>query len=394
MDARRYCKFVVFGTLAALLVVAVFDVLIDPYRAYPQLHLKAFDRQRGSIFSRVARAELVRRGDWDMIILGTSRAKAGMPSRHAAFATNHICNLGVDAALMSESEIIFNYTRARNPIRRVVLCLDFALMRHQNVDPTDFVESRFNPQLSLFDYHVKHILGAKALDKSFEFLRLQMSRQFPPEDERDGFNMRVMKSVGSQRIWFNKVLRSLAYGYSVLRIEPPEMASFRRMIRTARAQGIELTLAINPVHALDLELVRFGGNWERFEDWRRDVVRIVAEESPDGRVVLWDFSGYWAETTEEVPLDGDRTTRMKYYFENSHFTPAMGALMMNRMLLGATNGFGDRITPANIEAHTKRIREQREIYARTHASEIQWVEGIVQQVLAARRQSPESEETE
>ena len=172
------------------------------------------------------------------------------------------------------------------------------------------------------------------------------------------------------------------------------MASFRRMIRTARAQGIELTLAINPVHALDLELVRFGGNWERFEDWRRDVVKIVAEESPDGRVVLWDFSGYWAETTEEVPLDGDRTTRMKYYFENSHFTPAMGALMMNRMLLGATNGFGDRITPANIEAHTKRIREQREIYARTHASEIQWVEGIVQQVLAARRQSPESEETE
>ena len=56
MDARRYCKFVVWGTLTALLGVAAFNMLVDPYRAYPQVHLKTFDRLRDSIFSRVARA--------------------------------------------------------------------------------------------------------------------------------------------------------------------------------------------------------------------------------------------------------------------------------------------------------------------------------------------------
>lgn len=394
MDAKRYCKWVVGGTLAVLFGVVLFNVLVDPYRVYPQVHLKIFDRLRDSIFSRVARAELVRRGDWDMIILGTSRPKAGMPSRHPAFATNRICNLSVDAALMSESEIIFNYTRARNPIRRVVLCLDFALMRPQKVDPTDFSESRFNPQLSLFDYHAKHLLGAKTLDRSFEFFRSQLRGKMPPENERDGFNMRSLKASTVQRTSFDKVLNSLAFGYTVLRAQPSEMESFRRLIRTTQAEDIELTLAINPVHALDLELLRAGRNWERFEAWRSDLVRIVNEESPDGRVALWDFSGYAGPTTEEVPPPGDRTTRMKYYFENSHYTPALGALMMDRMFSGATNDFGVRLTAANIEAHTRRIREQREAYARTHAREIQWVEGIVRQVLAARKRPAASEETE
>jgi len=86
---------------------------------------------------------------------------------------------------------------------------------------------------------------------------------------------------------------------------------------------------------------------------------------------------------------------MKYYFENSHYTPVMGALMMDRMFSGATNDFGIRLTAANIEEHTMRIREQREPYVRSHASEIQWVESIVKQALAARRRpAAEAEEVE
>jgi hypothetical protein len=113
--------------------------------------------------------------------------------------------------------------------------------------------------------------------------------------------------------------------------------------RRAAKENIQLTLAINPVHALDLELLRTAGGWERLEDWKRQVVKLIAEESLEDRVAFWDFTDYSQPTTEEVPLSGDTTTRMKLYFENSHYTPAMGALMLDRMFRGATNDFGVRI---------------------------------------------------
>ena len=79
---------------------------------------------------------------------------------------------------------MFDYARARNPVRRVVVCLDFALSRHSLIDPSDFAESRFNPQLSLFEYHGKNLLGANAADRSFEFVLDYFRKKFPPEGER------------------------------------------------------------------------------------------------------------------------------------------------------------------------------------------------------------------
>ena len=125
MNTKRYCILTVAIVGAALAVVSAFNLLVDPLGVYPRAHLKAFDSLRGTLFTRQARAELVRRGDWDMMIFGTSRAKAGMPAQHPAFATNHVCNLSVDGARMTEAAAMFDYARARNPLRRVVLCLDF-----------------------------------------------------------------------------------------------------------------------------------------------------------------------------------------------------------------------------------------------------------------------------
>jgi hypothetical protein len=392
MSAKRYCTVIVVALVTALAAVAVFNLLVDPFRIYPRAHLKAFDPFRDSIFNRVARAELVRRGGWDMMIFGTSRPKGGMPAEHPAFATNHVCNLSVDAARMSEVARTFDYARARNPVRRVVLCLDFALSRETLVDPSDFAQSRFNPELSLFEYHCKSLLGGNATDYSWEFLLDLVRKKFPAEKQRDGFFVHGLKPGARQRALFEKVVRTLSYGYAVQRISVEEMASLRRMLGACRENNIEITLAINPVHALDLEVLRVGGNWERFEEWKRELVRIVAVESPRDQVALWDFTGYWPPTSEEVPPAGDNRTRMKYYFENSHYTPIMGALMLDRMFGHATNEFGAKISASNVEAHLEMIRQHRESYARTHAADVKWVQGIARQVLAARKSTTATDE--
>jgi hypothetical protein len=105
-------------------------------------------------------------------------------------------------------------------------------------------------------------------------------------------------------------------------------------------------------------------------------------------VVVWDFSGYWAATTEAVPAAGDTSTRMTYYFESSHYTPALGQRMLDRMFLQDTNEFGARIWAGNVETHLQAIQQQRERYAREHPSEVQWVQKISRQALAARKKNP------
>jgi hypothetical protein len=388
MTAKRYCQLTVFIACSVLGAVAAFNLLVDPYRVYPQVHLGAFDRLRDGMANRRARAELVRHGTWDMMIFGTSRPKGGMPADHPAFATNRVCNLSLDAARMSEAAVMLDYARRYNQVRHVILCLDFALSRHTQVDPSDFAESRFNPRLSLFSYHSKNLIGSDATDRSFRFLTSLLQRDLPPAGERNGFQVRSLKPGASQRALFQKVLRSLAYSYAVVRSSPEEMQAFRHMLAVCRENNIGITLAINPVHALDLELMRAGGNWEGFEQWKRDIVSIVAEESMTGRAALWDFTGYWPPTVEEVPPAGDTTTRMRFYFENSHYTPAMGALMLDHMFGSASAPeFGTKISTTNIEGHLQRIREQRATYAGTHADEIQMVQRISKQALAGRKRT-------
>jgi len=387
MDAKRYCKFVVLVAVAALSVVAVFNLLVDPLGAYPGIGLKMLQPHRDSHFGRVARAELARRGHWQMAILGTSRPKAGMPAEHPVFATNRACNLAVDAARMTEAAAMFEFTRAGNPLRHVLLCLDLAMFRDSTFYQFDFGESRFDTNLVLFEYHCKNILGANISDQSLEAFMDVVRGRKPPPGERDGFHVRNLSPGTSQRALFNRSLRALAYGYAVQHPAPREMEALRAVIASSRDHGIALTLAINPVHALDLELLVAGNAWPRFEQWKRDVVTMVRDLGATN-VVVWDFSGYWELTTEAVPPTGDTTTRMKFYFENSHYTPAMGALMLDRMFLGATNHFGAKITGQNIEAHLQLLREQRESFARTHADEIGWVTRISKQALAARKKAP------
>jgi hypothetical protein len=388
MNARRYCKIVLFVALLALVVIALFNLLVDPIGAYPGIGLKSFERFRATQFSRVARAELARRGDWEMAIFGTSRPKIGMPAGHSLFTTNRACNLAVDAARMSEAAVMFDYTRARNPLRRVLLCLDFAMFRGSTVFRFDLPESRFNPELSLLDYHCKNLIGSGATDQSFWFTIDLLTKDFPPPEQRNGFAVRVPKADASQRSLFAKTLRSLANGYALQQVATNEMQALRDVLISARAHGIEMILAINPVHALDLELMVAGKNWERFEQWKRDVAGLVAEVGATN-IVLWDFAGCWEPTMEPVPPAGDTTTRMKFYYENSHYTPAMGTLMLDRMFFGATNRFGATISTTNIEQHLQLLREQRELFARRYPDDVEWVARISQQARATMKKSAE-----
>ena len=100
------------------------NVLVDPSGAYPRLHLKLFDPVRYLDLDRVTKAEMAGRGDWQVIILGSSRAESGLPASHPFLVTNRACNLSFAATRFPELVAAFDYSRRHNPLEHVILCLD------------------------------------------------------------------------------------------------------------------------------------------------------------------------------------------------------------------------------------------------------------------------------
>jgi hypothetical protein len=241
----------------------------------------------------------------------------------------------------------------------------------------DFPESRFNPRLELFPYCFKQLLGRTYTDVTWDTLRQKVIHYQPVPQKTRGFHYNRIKPGVSQRELFNHLLPIIGAGYGPQMLDWSYVEQVRRVVRLCRERQIDLQVAIMPVHALDLEYLYTRGGWPEFEEWKKKLVGILAEEGVEGKAALWDFTSYTGPPAEPVPPRGDATTRMKYFFENSHCTPVLGGLILDAMY-GApgSNAFGVKLTSANVDAHFARMREDRAAFVRNNPADVQWVQSL------------------
>jgi hypothetical protein len=381
VPCKRFVKIWLLATLAALAGIAAFNVLVDPRGAYPALHLRSFEPFRYLSYDRVHKAEMARRGGWETIILGSSRSRAGLPAAHPLLLNNQTCNLSLDGARFEELVMAFNYARQHNPLKRVILCVDLYMFTSGDRWILDFPESRFNPGFERFPYHCKLLFGRVATSEAWTAFCRRLQGYAPPLQAQRGFLAAGMSPGRSHRDLFNKVLHQMGAVYRQQTLDPSRLELFRELVRICRDRHLDLQVAILPVHAMDIELLYASGRWPEFEKWKSGMVKVLAEEGVEDKVALWDFTGYSGPTAEPVPPAGDCTTRMKYYYENSHFTPELGGLMLDAMFSApGTNQFGVKLSSTNLTAHLARILQDRASYVRTNAAEIQWVQRILSEV--------------
>ncbi len=371
-------------SVTGLVGLAAFNVLIDPSGAYPNIDLKCFQPYRYLNHDRPHKAEMARRGDWEVIILGSSRSKAGLPATYPFFATNHTCNLSLDGARFVELARAFDFVRARNPVKHVILCLDLYMFSGDSRWMQDFSESRFNPNFNWFSYYCKQLLGRASTDDSWDTLRRKLKGEVPSPQSQLGFYSHNIGTGTSQWELFDRVLHFMWNAYKSQSVDPSQIELFRKLVRECRDGNIDLQIAIMPAHALDLELLYAGGRWPEMEKWKTDLVNVLAQEGVEGKFNLWDFSGYAGPPAEKVPPAGDTATRMKFYYENSHCTTVVGGYILDAMLGGPNAAkvldgrpFGVELTRFNLTSHLEQTRQDREAYAAANAAEIQWVHRIV-----------------
>jgi len=85
-----------------------------------------------------------------------------------------------------------------------------------------------------------------------------------------------------------------------------------------------------------------------------------------------------------VPEKDDSLARMRWYWECSHYRKELGDLILDRIFDHRAEGrtvpedFGVLLTPANIEAHLARIREEQARYRTSHPEDVAEIEAIAQ----------------
>ena len=378
-----------------MVLIAAFNWLIDPYGVFRAPVIDGVNRIKYGFNNhlRLAKAYALKISRPATVILGSSRAEASYDPAHPAFRQGPIYNLAISGASMYELFRYLQHAEAVHPLKEVVVALDFYMFNSDWKPPADFDENRLavsasgkrNPYFAHEAFAL--LLSGDALSDSWWSLRHQSVpgvTYFANGLRDERFDIPGILAAGGHRRAFMANEEYFAgYGYSPRKrgyvvSDPRELRPaewLRRLLAVCRDNGASVHLVMNPVHTRQHQLIADLGLRPQFEDWKRELVRIVGEDAAQHHTApyeLRDFAVIDAITAEEVPAPGDSQTRMRWYRESSHFTKALGDRVLERVLTGsgAQESFGRLLTPKNIEAHLRDDGARMALWRESHAEDV------------------------
>ncbi|MEL7473874.1 MAG: hypothetical protein AAGK04_11205 [Planctomycetota bacterium] len=360
MVSRRFLAMFAGTLLVGLGGVAAFNWAIDPFRVYRHGLLTELDPHKLDV-ARIMKGAMIRSNDAEVVMLGSSRANRSLDPDHPAWNGTRVLNAALGGVRMGELANGLRLAASQPETRRVVLFVDFYVTSAPIVGHHDYNLSAFNPDLTGPERHAitltsRHAIGASLAvrDRQREGRRhntwpingyRKMGQPTRKQDHRALFDLMLRDSL--RLVWM--------YGGYVW--DERSMPLLRRAIKRHAREDLEITLAILPVHAEQLATLHAARLWPAFERFKREMASLA----DDTGLELWDFARYHPVTTELAPTESPpeaRRTPMTSWWESSHSTGATGGLVIER-LTGADNGFGLRLTRANVEADLEAQRERR-----------------------------------
>ena len=407
------------------------NVVVDPFRVFGFGGMAGINKERLAFEARMTKAEIVCRRQPQTTILGTSRVEVGIDPTHPAFTVGPgpVYNAGLAGAGIHELDLMLRHVVHASPARpRVLLGLDFLMFNaHREAvvfgtevfgfDQGRLLQDSSDNCFRAFLFDIGRLLGPKALYYSLQTILGQMDErsvnatnlmQWISIYDRDGFrrNFRILDQVrtpiGGYRALFG-IGQELGYARKVWRppptgrycfetkTQPNTLEVFRGMVRFAYANGVDLKVFINPVHARLIIALHEVGLWPIYEDWKRGLVQVMAKEAEIRGVPqfpLWDFSGFNSVTTEPVPPEGDVTTKMRWFWEPAHYKKEAGDLILDRILgyrdssRHLPEDFGILLTPATIDGWLDKSRMLLHEYEQREPGEAALVRNVVDEVMA------------
>lgn len=398
---KKYLALCLLSAATVAALAASVNWLVDPYWFFGAPAIKRFNTEKASLSAntRVFKTITLLRNRPQALILGTSREDAGIDPQHRAFAGYRVFNAAMPGQRYVESNLFLRALAERGSAPDLIV---FGLL-FENIYtpamPADFSTDNFSDERRFSLLFNLNTLKESAITVTSNLIGVPDAARY----RRDGFRLPIAwrdeLKVGQRRAFQASDQSALA---GICRRDPSleaqrigrltPMAELREAIALAYQSKTDMRIFIGPSHARQWETTYARGRWGQFEDWKRMVLAVIESEAKRAQAApfaLWDFSGYNAITEEDVAPARDVKARMRYYYESSHYKPATGDLVLDRMFDLRTPDralpadFGVRLNSANINAHLANQRVARERYRQSHPEDVAEIEAMARD--AARR---------
>lgn len=379
--------------LASCALVAAVNYAVDPYALFGTPRVAGFNARKPAAAERVrvSKPYMASAATPRTVIAGNSRPELGLDPRSACWPAEYqpVFNSGIPGAGFHMQARYAMHALAAGEGDRVFMGVDFSdflvdgRRQRERID-WRLAEADYIGRLSLPDIEeasltriaqttedrFKSLVSLGTLIDSISTILGQGDR-FSSDRRTDGFNpgddyIAIVRTEGQHVLFAQKnrdIAASLSRPHQGLYDYGPnssaDLEALRKLLREAAGRGVDVVLFINPYHTHYLAQIEFTGKWPLFEQWKRELVRIADEYD----VPLWDFNTADAYASETPPPPGDRRSELVWYWEPAHYKREMGELMIQKMTGGTCENAhgadapGIVLTPATIDAHLRRLRE-------------------------------------
>lgn len=381
MRYRSYFAVVLAAAAVLVATTVLVNWLVDPLDVYRTLRQDGFNRVKPSYtpYARLAKPAQIERGDYARLALGSSRVLMGIPMQGNAWAADGTAgfNAGLNGADLRTVRELFEHALALGEVKSVVISVDLFMFNawaatgkypYPLATLAETADERFLRQR---DTTLRLLFSPGITSASLETLRKQRDKYDkirldgsanPAHELRqvldDGYELRFRQFEDRLVRTGWSPCRDNRFEFTARNIDT--LQTFREILQLARAHQIEVKFFISPIHARLLEMMTAAGLADDYEAMKRKLLEAIIAEYGAGMpgVALWDFSGYHHYGIEPVPQQPGAA--MQWYTDASHFSQALGALMLDAMA-GAPSAqypFGVQLRPDNIEAALQAWRAQ------------------------------------
>lgn len=369
---RRYNWMFLGAALMPVLTVGMFNIIVDPYDVFNTPNFLGINhsKPRKDNSDRLFKATDIIRIKPVTILIGSSRTKQGLDPNHPGLKNEQPAyNLALNGINLYELRRYLEHAIAnQRKLDLVILGLDFFMFNTFVENQPTFSEKRLEKQQIFLDDFINVTFSSDALLASQE--TIVDSQINPPDNIGYGDNgfMPYRNPDPEKTQWrFESNIKVYYQFNGKYQLSTQFLDELKKVVELCQKYQIKLIPFISPSHATQWEAIRATGEWSTFEEWKRKVVKTTP---------VFDFSGYNSITTEPIHND------MENYTDNSHYTPKVGDLILNRILdyqeADVPNDFGILINPENIESHLEKIRKDREVWAKNNPDEVKLVKEIKQ----------------
>lgn len=325
-------------------------ILIDPYDQFRIGVFPGFNliKPRLGRYQNEIKLSQAARIDADALILGHSRAEVGFDPEAPAFARRGLTayNLAIPGTSIDTARRQVEYLLQTGSKPKVLILgvefLDFMeAPRKEPANASPMLPEikkkmnlgwfwRFDTVFSLASVKdAIHTLFIQHDQKS----ETQTSKGFNPLNEyqalvrREGhFVLFRQRAHENSKVYLAKANGSLSLA---------DLAHLRAILAMARELDSDVNLVIYPYHAQILALFEETGLFPLFEEWKGQLIHeisVARRLEPNAHIALFDFSGYGPYNCEKIPVENDRESSTRWYWEAGHFKKELGDVVLNRVL--------------------------------------------------------------